>query len=94
MVVGVLEITLTFFAESLKDKRSIVRRVLSRSKTEFNVSGAEVDELDNVGGAVLGFSSVGNDARYLEGQLMKLEQFIDRLELAEIVDSHHEIVHV
>lgn len=94
MVVAVLEVTLTFHAESLKDKRSVVRRVLARTRGEFNVSGNEVDELDNITGAVLGFTSCGNDARYLEGQMTKVEEFIDRLELAEIVDSHREILHV
>ena len=94
MVVAVLELTLTFYAESLKDKRSVVKRVLARTTNEFNVSGAEVDELDNVGGAVLGFCSVGNDGRYLEGQMARLEEFVDRLELAEIVDSRREILHV
>ena len=94
MVVAVLEITLTFYAESLKDKRSVVRRVLARTRSEFNVSAAEVDELDNVTGAVLGFTSVGNDKRYLEGQMTRLEEFVDRLEVAEIIDSHREMLHV
>jgi uncharacterized protein YlxP (DUF503 family) len=94
MVVATLELAVTFYAESLKDKRSVVKRVLSRVRNEFNVAAAEVDELDNPNGAVLGFCSVGNDARYLEGQLQKLEEFVDRLELAEIVDAHREVVHV
>ena len=38
-------------------------------------------------GAVLGFVSVGSDRRYLEGQLTALENFVDRLELCEIVDG-------
>lgn len=94
MVVAVLELTLTFYAESLKDKRSVVKRVLARARSEFNVSAAEVDELDNPGGAVVAFTSVGNDRRYLEGQLMKLEEFVDRLEIAEIVDAHRELLNV
>jgi uncharacterized protein len=94
MVVATLELTLTFYAESLKDKRSVVKRVLSRTRSEFNVSAAEVDELDNPNGAVIGFTSCGTDRRYLEGQLQKLEEFVDRLELAEIVDVHREIMHV
>ena len=94
MVVATLEVTLTFYATSLKDKRSVVKRVLSRVRNEFNVSAAEVDELDNPDGAVLGFASVGNDARYLSGQLDALERFIDELELAEIVDVHRDIVRV
>lgn len=94
MVIAVLEITLTFYADSLKDKRSVVKRVLARTRGQFNVSAAEVDELDNITGAVLGFTSVGNDKRYLEGQMTALEEFVDRLELAEIVDSHRELLRV
>ena len=94
MVLASLEVTLTFYATSLKDKRSIVKRVLGRVRSEFNVSAAEVDELDNLGGAVLGFASVGNDVRYLAGQLDALERFIEQLEIAEIVDVHREVVRV
>ena len=90
MVVGVLEVTLAISGFTLKDKRSVVRRVIARTKHAFNVSVAEVDELDNPGGAVLGIVTVGNDKRYLEGQLQHVEDFIDRLELAEIVDVHRE----
>lgn len=94
MVIAVLELTLAIPAFTLKDKRSVVRRVLARVKGEFNVSAAEVDELDNPDGAVLGFTSVGNDKRYLEGQMTRLEEFVDRLELAEIIDAHREFLHV
>lgn len=87
MWVGVLELTLSIYAESLKDKRSVVKRVTARCRNEFNVSVAEVDELDTATTAVLGVVSVGNDRRYLEGQLRKLEGFVDRLEVAEITDS-------
>jgi hypothetical protein len=90
MVVATLELTVTFYATSLKDKRSVVKRVLARVRNEFNVSAAEVDELDNPGGAVLGFASVGVDRRYLEGQLQRLCEFVDGLELCEIVDVHRE----
>jgi hypothetical protein len=91
VVVATLELTVTFYATSLKDKRSVVKRVLARVKNEFNVSAAEVDEQDNPGGAVLGFAAVGVDRRYLEGLLQRLEEFVDRLELCEIVDARREI---
>jgi uncharacterized protein YlxP (DUF503 family) len=86
MIVAALELTVTFYATSLKDKRSVVRRVLARVRGEFNVAANEVDELDNPGGAVLGFCACGHDKRYLEGQLQALERFVDQLELCEIVD--------
>ena len=87
MVVGVIEIALAVPASSLKEKRGIVKRVLARTRNAFNVSGAEVDEQDSHTAAVLGFCSVGSDARYLEGQLRKLETFVDGLSLAEVTDS-------
>jgi len=87
MITASLELTVTFYATSLKDKRSVVRRVLARTRGEFNVAAAEVDELDNPGGAVLGFVSCGRDKVYLEGQLQALERFVDQLELCEIVDA-------
>ena len=90
MVIAALELTIAIPAFTLKDKRSVVRRVLARTRNEFNVSAAEVDELDNPNGAVLGFASVGTDRRYLEGQLQALEEFIDRLEICEIVDGVRE----
>lgn len=91
MIVAALELTVTFYATSLKDKRSVVRRVLARVRGEFNVAANEVDELDNPGGAVLGFCACGHDKRYLEGQLQALERFVDQLELCEIVDRQQTI---
>lgn len=91
MFIAALELTVTFYASSLKDKRSVVRRVLARVRGEFNVAANEVDELDNPGGAVLGFCACGHDKRYLEGQLQALERFVDGLELCEIVDRQRTI---
>lgn len=87
MVVGVIEIALAVPASSLKEKRGIVKRVIARTRNSFNVSGAEVDEHDSHTIAVVGFCSVGSDARYLEGQLRKLESFVDGLSLGEVTDS-------
>ncbi len=91
MVIGSLELTVTFYAVSLKDKRSIVKRIVARVQSKFNVSAAEVDDNDELDRAVLGFAAAGNDAKYVVGQLDALERFVDTLELAEIVDVHREI---
>lgn len=94
MVVGVLEVTLGVPAFTLKEKRSVVKRVLQRSRNVFNVSASEVAHHDIPGSAVLGFAAVSNDRRYLEGQLQKLENFIDGLGVAEILDSCRVFEHV
>lgn len=93
MVVGVLELTLTFYAESLKDKRSVVKRVIHRVQEKFNVSAAEVDENDQLTTAVLGFSAVGNDTQFIQSVLDKLVNFVEHLELAEIVDQDIRVDH-
>ncbi len=93
MVVGVLEVTLALYAQSLKDKRSVVKRVLARTRGEFNVAAAEVEENDVISMAVLGFVAVGSDRQYVFGLLHSVDKFIERLELAEITDSHVEVEH-
>ena len=87
MVVGCLELTLTFYATSLKDKRSVVKRVIHRCQDTFNVAAAEVDENDMLNTAVLGFVTVGNDVQFIQSVLDKVVNFVERLELAEIVDQ-------
>ena len=93
MVVGVLELTLAVPAFSLKEKRSVVKRILHRTRNTFNVAAAEVEDLDVPGSAVLGIVGVANDRRFLEGMLQKVENFIDDLHLADIVDAHRTFEH-
>ena len=94
MVVGVMEVHLALYDnESLKGKRSVVRRILQRSRNTFNVSAAEVEDLDLTDRAVLGFVAVGNDANYVRGLLDKLEGFIERLAIAEILDAPKTLEH-
>jgi len=87
MVIGVLELTLAVPAATLKEKRSVVKRVINRTQQKFNVAAAEVDELDNPGGAVLGFVTVGNDRRYVNSVLDHLVNHVDGMYLANIVDQ-------
>jgi uncharacterized protein YlxP (DUF503 family) len=87
MVIGILEVTLAIPAASLKEKRSVIKRIVNRSRNKFNVSAAEVESQDHLSSAVLGFTAVGNDARFLRSTLDKLLNFIEELYLAEIVDS-------
>lgn len=93
MVIGTLELTLTFYAESLKDKRSVVKRVIHRCQDKFNVAVAEVDENDTLTTAVLGIVTVGNDSRFIQGVLDKVANFVEGLELAEIVDQQLQVEH-
>lgn len=93
MVVGVLELSLAVPAFTLKEKRSVVRRILARTRSSFNVAAAEVDALDVPDGAVIGIVGVSGDKRYLEGLLQKVEDFVDNLHLAEIVNAERTFEH-
>jgi hypothetical protein len=59
-------------ANSLKDKRRIVKGFKDRLAGRFNVSVAEVDGLDSHRRATLAVAMVSNDRRYVEGALQKI----------------------
>ena len=59
-------------AQSLKDKRRVVKGFKDRLANGFNVSVAEVDRLDDRRSAVLAVAMVANDKRYVESQLQKI----------------------
>ena len=73
--------------DSLKSKRSVVKRVIHRVRNKFNVAAAEVEDQDLSDRAVIGVVSVGSDRRYIEGQLAKLEDFVEGLGLADLLDA-------
>jgi uncharacterized protein YlxP (DUF503 family) len=92
MVVGVCTIDLRIHGnDSLKGKRSVVRKVKERVKNTFNVSIAEVEYLDKLQRVGLGVALVSNDSQYVHSTLSKVVNFIDHLYVAEIIDYHIEI---
>jgi uncharacterized protein YlxP (DUF503 family) len=66
-------ITIQIPCRSLKGKRGVVKSILARSRQRFNVAGAEVDQQDAWGEAVLGFSSVS-------GSKLRARQVLEQLE--------------
>lgn len=78
MYIGVLQFSMAIpHAESLKDKRSVVRALKDRLRREFNIAIAETEDLDDWSLATFGAVTVGSDVPYLNGLLDKL---VDRLE--------------
>ena len=59
-------------AQSLKDKRRLVKSFKDRVAGRFNVSIAEVDALNERRRAVLAVAMVGRDKRYIEGALQQI----------------------
>jgi uncharacterized protein len=61
---------------SLKDKRSIVKSLIERLRSRFNVSAAEVGQNDSRSGAVIGIAVVSNDKAHAAQQLDVIERFV------------------
>jgi hypothetical protein len=79
MIVGVLTIELQApAAQSLKDKRQVVRSLVARLRNEYNVAVAEVDHLDSWQLVGLGVASVANDLGYVQGLLQHVVDYIER----------------
>jgi len=77
MIVGVMTAHLSLQGvTSLKGKRSIVKSVIGRLKSRFNISIAEVDHQDNKNGAVIGISIVSNDTRFIDRQFDAILDFM------------------
>ena len=95
MVVGVGIIKFKLYGvSSLKEKRSIVKSIVSRIKNKFNISIAETDFNDSHLWAQIGFSIIGNDSRVMNSKLDKVFNLADDLGLAQITDTQMEILHI
>ena len=93
MVVGIGIITLRLHdCRSLKSKRKIVKSIVSRLRNNFNASVAEVGANDIYQRAEIGFCLVGNDKALINSKLDKGFNLVDRLGLAEIIDTEMEII--
>ena len=92
MVVGVCEIALALPGNtSLKGKRRVIRSIKDRVKNRYNVSVAEVGDLDSWQQARIGLSMVGNSKSYVQSVLSKVVNYIDDLGLAMLVDEEMEV---
>jgi uncharacterized protein YlxP (DUF503 family) len=61
---------------SLKAKRSIVKGLIGRLKSRFNISISEVDHQDAKTSAVIAIAMVSNDARFVDQQFEAILKFM------------------
>lgn len=95
MIVGVCRIVLALpSVDSLKGKRSIVRRIVDRVRHKFNAAIAEVAEMDAHRRAVLGFAVVSNDSRHANSMVDTIVAFISGATEALVIDRSMELVHL
>ncbi len=93
MVVGVCRISLLLEdSQSLKDKRSTLRRIKDRVSQKFNCAIAEVGDPDVWQAAQLGFAVVSNERGFTQSMVQKILTFIDDLGLAKLIDDEQDYV--
>jgi uncharacterized protein YlxP (DUF503 family) len=80
-------------SRSLKDKRRVVKSIISRLRSQYNISIAEVDDQDLWQLVTLGIACVSNHNQHVDEILSKVMNFIvsNYAEL-EIVDHQIEIL--
>ncbi len=66
-------------AQSLKDRRQVVRSLKDKLRHGFNVSVAELDEAVVWNRATLGIAAVSASRDYLAGQLAEVEAAAERI---------------
>jgi len=96
MNVGVCKISLRLPEKlSLKGKRGVLKSIITRVRSKFNVSMAEVDDHELWQLVTLGICCVSNDGRYTNEVLSKVVDFIvnGRFDV-EILDYEIEILPV
>jgi uncharacterized protein YlxP (DUF503 family) len=77
MLVGVMTVTMHMQGlHSLKEKRHIVKSVIGRLQSRFNVSVSEVEHQDNKIVAVLGMAVVSNERDFVQQQLDAILNFM------------------
>jgi uncharacterized protein len=80
-------------AQSLKDRRQVVRSLKDQLRQSFNVSVAEMDEAVTWQSATIGITAISRSRDYLQGLMDELDRAARRMtnELgAELLDSYWE----
>ena len=82
-------------AQSLKDRRQVVRSLKEKLRHGFNLSIAEMDEGLVWNRATLGIVAISNSNSYLAGQIQQIDRAVLRIATGlstEILDSYSEIL--
>lgn len=95
MVIGVCQLDFRIPEnQSLKGKRHVLRKMIDRVRHQFNVAISEVGDNDLWQRGQIGICTVGNDRRHINSSLDKVIDFIERMNLVEMVRTEMEIINV
>jgi hypothetical protein len=79
--------------QSLKGKRKVIKSICERLRQRFNLAVAETDAQDLWQAGEVALVAVGNQGSYIDSKLDKAINFVEDMQLAEIVDVQRELIH-
>ncbi|MEG0013204.1 MAG: DUF503 domain-containing protein [Cellulosilyticaceae bacterium] len=93
MVIGIARIKLIApWVRSLKEKRMVVRSIIGKVRSRFNVAINEVEELDTHQTIIIGLSQVSNNRVVVESMINQVIDYIEGNTEANISDIEVEII--
>lgn len=93
MIIGSCEVELIIFeVNSLKEKRHVIKSIINRIQSRFNVSIAEVDLNDIWRRGVIGFACVTTSTKHANQIINNVVKFIENDGRVEIVNCEFEII--
>ena len=92
MHIGTLTVVLYLHAaESLKDKRQVIKSLIETTRQKFNISIAEVDDLDKWRKATIGIACVANDKAFVNRVLDKVVNTLENNPAVEVGEVELEL---
>jgi uncharacterized protein YlxP (DUF503 family) len=95
MVIGSARIVLHIAgAQSLKDKRQVMKSILAQVQREYQVAAAEIERQDQWQIGVIGLACVSNAASHADEKIARAVHFIETRKLdAEVLEYETETIH-
>ncbi|NLF25287.1 MAG: DUF503 domain-containing protein [Deltaproteobacteria bacterium] len=79
-------------AASLKSKRKVITSLKERIRSKFNVSVAEIGELDKWQRTIFGIVTIGNDKKFVDSSINSVLNFVSTVGNVQIFDSKIEFL--
>lgn len=93
MIIGACQLKLLIYeSNSLKDKRHVIKSIIGRIESRFNVAIAEIDLNDSWKTSIIGFACVTNEVNIANQIISNVIKFIDEDGRVEIIEEEKEIL--
>jgi len=93
VVIGILKLEIRLpFANSLKDKRRLIKSLIAHLRNDFNVSVSEIGYQDYWRKSLIGIGIVTNETKFAHRILFKITEYIKNNKELSVIDSKMEIM--